>query len=119
MKLNLNPIHWLALCIILSGCATVTLLAASVTATWGTIPGETWDKVRLYRKTVTITGTTTNIAYILLAEVNGTETNWVGTVQAGTVTFVARSVVGTLESTNSNEVTVDLKPAPPSTLKVQ
>ena len=111
MKLKLNPIHWLFVAIIISGCATATLLAASVTATWGTIPGETWDKVRLYRKT----GTT----YTLLAEVEGTQTNWVGTVQAGTVTFVARSVVGTNESVNSNEVTVDLKPAPPSTLKVQ
>jgi hypothetical protein len=110
MKLKLNPIHWLFVAILISGCATVTLLAATVTASFGNPNNEQWDKVRLYRKV----GTT----YTLLAEVNGTVTNWTGAVQAGTMTLVARSVVGTVESPDSNVETRDLKPDAPI-LKVQ
>ena len=113
MKLKLNPICWVALCIIISGCATVPLLAATVKLAWGNPTGETWEKVRLYRRT--IAGTTTN--FTLLAEVNGTVTNWNGQVPAGTVTFVARSVVGNLESVDSNAETADLRPDAPANLR--
>jgi hypothetical protein len=109
----MKAIRWLALCVLVAGCATVPLLAATVKLAWGNTPTETWDKVRLYRRS--ITGTTTN--YTLLAEVSGTVTNWNGQVPAGTVTFVARSVVGALESVDSNPVTEDLRPDPPNNFR--
>ena len=107
----------LILCLLLvSGCATTVLVAASVTATWGRpVPDEAWDKVRLYRRT--ISGTTTN--YTLIAEVAGTATNVTTTCPAGTVTFVARSVVGALESVDSNAVTAELRPLPPQNVEVR
>lgn len=106
----MKAIRWLALCMLASGCVTVPLLAATVKLAWGNAANETWDKVRLYRKD----GTT----YTLVAEVNGTVTNWTGSVPAGTATFVARSVVGTLESVDSNPVTAELRPDPPANLRV-
>lgn len=108
----MKAIRWLLVCMFVTGCATVTLLAATAKLAWGNPKAEEWDKVRLYRRS--ITGTTTN--YTLLAEVNGTLTNWSGSVRAGTVTFVARSVVGALESEDSNPVTADLRPDPPAEL---
>jgi hypothetical protein len=105
----MKAIRWLFLGMLVTGCATVTLLAATLTAEFGNPTNEPWEKIRLYRKTGT--------NYTLLAEVNGTATNWVGTLPAGTYTFVARSVVGTNESVNSNEETRDLKPGAP-TLKM-
>ncbi len=107
----MKAIRWLFVGVLITGCATVTVLAATVTLVWGTDPTETWDKVRLYRKA----GTT----YTLIAEVNGGVTNWTGNVPAGTVTFVARSVVGTLESVDSNEATADLKPNSPNNVRVK
>ena len=106
----MKAIRWLALCVLVTGCATVPMLAATVKLAWGNTPAETWDKVRLYRRS--ISGTTTN--YTLLAEVNGTVTNWTGTVPAGIVTLVARSVVGAVESVDSIPVTEELRPDPPS-----
>ena len=109
----IGVVRFVLLCALLTGCATVTLMAATVKLAWGNPTGETWEKVRLYRRT--IVGTTTN--FTLLAEVNGTVTNWNGQVPAGTVTFVARSVVGTLESVDSNACTADLHPDSPSNLR--
>ena len=107
----MKAIRWLFVGILITGCATVTLLAAQVTLTWENQQNEAWEKVRLYQKT----GTT----YTLLAEVNGTVTNWSGNVPAGTVSFIARSVIGTNESVDSNVVTADLKPNAPNNVRVK
>lgn len=107
----MKAIRWLILGMMVTGCVTVPLLAATVKLVWGRSSTETWDKVRLYRKT----GTT----YTLVAEVDGATTNWTGAVPAGVVTFIARSVVGTLESEDSNPVTAELRPDPPVNLMKQ
>ena len=109
----MKAIRWLVFGMLVTGCATMTALAATVKLAWGNANNEPWDKVRLYRRTVS--GTTTN--HTLLAEVTGNVTNWNGQVPAGTVTFVARSVVGTLESVDSYAETADLRPDPPVNLR--
>jgi hypothetical protein len=94
----------LLLCALLTGCATVTLLAATVTLTWKCT--DEYDTVKIYDGTN------------LVASVPGPFTsNQVGTVtvsvRPGAKVFTAKGETGGLLSVPSNTVTTNCAPNAP------
>ena len=105
----MKALRWLFLGMLVTGCATVSLLAAAITLQWENPTTEQWDRVRIYR--------TDGTAYWLVTDVAGTATQCTFEASAGEWTYIARSLVGAQESDNSNTVVVRVKPNSPQNVR--
>ena len=86
---------------------TVACFSADVRIAWDPAT-EAWDFVRIFRRASD--GTT----WAQVAQVPGTAVETVLTLPTGRHFLMARSVVGDLESENSNEVEAVIRPGKPT-----
>lgn len=91
---------------------TLPALAVDLTFRWDAMPtGQNWTNVRLYQ----VSGTT----YTLKGTAAGNATTLTITgFGPGSYTFIARSVVGSLESVDSNTASKDIVPDTPGNFRI-
>ena len=104
----MKAIRWLFVGILITGCATVTLFAATVNLQWNNT--DDYDSVKVYEGT-------TLVATVAGPMASNTVTTATVVVKPGHKTFTVRGVTGGLESLPSNTVTTNCVPNAPANLR--
>jgi hypothetical protein len=95
-------------------CIASSSFAASVTFEWdkNININDQWDFVKVYE-------VGPNGVYIVVGSIPGSENKITIPIRTGMHMYVVRSTAGSLESDDSNKVSISIKPGSPLNLKIQ